>query len=41
MAQPSSGLAEEVEGCGLAVAATAQVVIEAALNLAAGPDARR
>lgn len=41
MAQPASGLAEEVEGCGLAVAATGQAMTEAVLALAADPDARR
>jgi len=41
MAQVGSCLAEEVEGCGLAVAATAQAMTEAVLTLAADPGARR
>lgn len=41
MAAPDSGLAEEVQGCGLAVAATAHAMTEAVLTLAADPDTRR
>lgn len=41
MAEPGSGLAREVEGCGLAVPATPEAFTRALLSLAAAPDQRR
>jgi colanic acid biosynthesis glycosyl transferase WcaI len=41
MAEPGSGLAREVEGCGLAVPPTPEAFTRAILTLAAAPDLRR
>lgn len=41
MAEPGSGLALEIEGCGLAVPPTPEAFIRAILSLATDPDLRR